>query len=76
MKLSCALGALAIIGLGGCGGEREVAEPAVAEEEGLGEREGIAPVAREGEVSGEGLGGGEAEEREGVVAAEGREREE
>lgn len=75
MKLSCTIGALALIALGGCGGEREAAEPVVAEE-GLGEREGIAPVAGEGEVRSEGLVGGEAEEREGVVAAEGGEREE
>ena len=74
MKFSCTLGAFALLGLAACGGEREAEEPVIAEER-VGEREGLAPVAGEGELEREGALVGEAGEREGVVGAEGLERE-
>ena len=54
MKLSCTLGAFALLSLAACGAEREVEEP-IAAEEGIGEREGLAPVAGEGKLGAEGL---------------------
>ena len=72
MKMSCTLGAIALLGLAACGGEREVEEPVIAEE-GVGE--GVAPMAGEGELEREGIIGGEAGEREGMIGLEGREAE-
>lgn len=74
MKLKCTFGAFALLGLAACGGEREVEEPAIAEER-VGEREGLAPVAGEGELGREGAIVGEAGEREGMIGAEAREGE-
>lgn len=74
MKISFTLGAMALLSLAACGGERGVEEPAVAEER-VGEREGLAPVEGEGELGREGVVGGEAGEREGVRGLEANERE-